>query len=55
MKQLVRYDYEKGCFVLAGEKKQYWPGTNLQKSTNNAFDWRRRQHEVPSVRRVEHR
>jgi hypothetical protein len=52
---LVRYDYEKGCFVLAGEKKNYWPGTSLVKSTNNVFNWRQKQHEVPSVRRVEHR
>lgn len=62
MTPLVRYDYEKGCFVLAGKKKQYWPGTNIVRSTGNAFDWKRKQHysvgdwnEVPRVRRVEHR
>lgn len=40
---LVRYDYVKGCFVLAGEKKTYWPGTNVVKSTGNVFDWRKQQ------------
>lgn len=54
MTPLVRYDHKKGCFVLAGEKKQYWPGTNRVKSTNNVFNWRRKQDEMPSVRRVDH-
>ena len=53
MTNLVRYDSTKNCFVLAGEKKQYWPGTNVVKSTNNVFNWRK--NEMPSVRCVEHR
>jgi len=61
MKQLVRYDPTAGCFVLAGKKKQYWPGTNIVRSTGNAFDWKRKQqypvgdwNEMPRVRSVEH-
>ena len=59
MNDLVRYDPKRGCFVLAGNKKKYWPGTNIVKSTGNAFDWRapkqieEREDEMPGVRRVE--
>jgi len=61
MNDLIRYDPTKGCFVLAGKKKQYWPGTNIVKSTNNVFNWRKPkpiqvdEDEMPSVRCVEHR
>ena len=60
MNNLTRYDPVKNCFVLAGVKKQYWPGTNLEKSRGNAFDWRnvkdvRGENEMSSMRSMEHR
>lgn len=41
MTDLVRYDPIKNCFVLKGTKTEYWPGTNIVKSTRNVFNWRK--------------
>lgn len=38
---LMRYDIDKKCFVLAQlqPEVEYWPGTDVVKSRNNAFEW----------------
>lgn len=38
---LVKYDPAKGAFVLKPQEQQieYWPGTGIQKSKHNVFNW----------------
>lgn len=40
MRDLVKYDPIKGVFVLKPQEQiQYWPGTKIQKSLHNVFNW----------------
>lgn len=48
--QLCKYDPIKNCFVLAGTRKQYWPGTNIVKSTRNAFNWQRQSQQPKPIK-----
>lgn len=45
---LVKYDPTKGCFVLKPQQQQieYWPGTKIVKSKNNAFSWKNKSSDV---------
>ena len=44
---LIRYDPERGCFVLKPMKQiEYWPGTNTVKSKNNDFNWQTKPSQV---------
>ena len=50
--KLCKYDPAKNCFVLAGERKQYWPGTNVVKSTRNVFNWQQQQKPIKHEARI---
>lgn len=49
---LVKYDPQKGMFVLKQQEQQieYWPGTGVQKSKHNVFNWKG----SPSILRPKH-
>lgn len=44
---LIKYDPQRGAFVLKPQPQQieYWPGTGIQKSKHNVFNWQNK----PSV------